>query len=95
MMERIRKMSLKELRALEAMIIEERENRVENELSGICTDLISKIDELLSCCNKLNRHYLGHIEIECEECDRAMDFDILNEGILEDVRRVLMGYIKD
>ena len=95
MMERIRKMSLKELRALEAMIIEERENRVENELSGICTDLISKIDELLACCNKINRHCLGHIEIECEECDRAMDFDILNEGILEDVRRVLMGYIKD
>ena len=95
MMERIRKMSLKELRALEAMIIEERENRVESELSGICAEMVIKIDELLTCCNKLNRHCLGKIEIECEECDRAMDFDILNEGILEDIRRVLIGYVKD
>jgi hypothetical protein len=95
MMERIRKMSLKELRALETLIAEERENRVENELSGICADLIIKIDDLLTCCGKLNRHYLGKIEIECEECDRAMDFDILNSGILEDIRRVLMGYIKE
>lgn len=77
------------------MIIEERENRIENELSGVCVEVIEKINDLLVCCGKLNRHYLGNIEIECEECDRAMDFDILNEGILEGIQEVLKGYVKE
>ena len=46
MMERIRKMSLKELQALEKMIAEERETRIENELSGICSESISCIDKI-------------------------------------------------
>ena len=95
MMERIRKMSLKELQALEKLIVEERETRIENELSGICALAISNIDNLLSCCNKLSRHRLGTIEIECVDCDSAIDVDILSDGILEDIRRVLMGYIKE
>jgi hypothetical protein len=95
MMERIRKMSLKELQALEKLIVEERETRIENELSGICAQAISNIDSLLSCCNKLSRHRLGTIEIECVDCDCAIDVDILSDGILEDIRRVLMGYIKE
>ena len=95
MMERIRKMSLKELQALEKMIAEERETRIECELSGICAESIDSIDKLLACCSKLGRHRLGTIEIECEECDRGMDFDILSDGILEDIRRVLVGYIRE
>ena len=95
MMERIRKMSLKELQALEKIIAEERETRIENELSGICSESISCIDKLLACCNKLGRHRLGNIEIECADCECAIDFDILSDGILEDIRRVLMGYIRE
>ena len=95
MMERIRKMSLKELQSLEKLIIEERETRIENELSGICAQAIFNIDNLLNCCNKLSRHRLGTIEIECVDCDCAIDVDILSDGILEDIRRVLVGYIKD
>ena len=95
MMERIRKMSLKELQALEKLIAEERETRIECELSGICAESIESIDKLLACCNKLGRHRLGSIEVECNDCDCAMDFDILSDGILEDIRRVLLGYIKE
>lgn len=95
MMERIKKMTLKELCALQTLITEERENRIENELSGLCEEVVGKITALIECCNKLGRRSLGKIEIECEECDRAMDFDILYEGILEDVCRVLRDYIKE
>lgn len=95
MMERIRKMSLKELQALEKMIAEERETRIECELSGICTELIESIDKLLVCCNKLGRHRLGSMEVECNDCDCAMDFDILCDGILDDVRKILVGYTKE
>ena len=95
MMERIRKMSLKELQALEKLIVEERETRIENELSDICAQAITNIDNLLSCCNKLSRHRLGTIEIECLDCECAIDIDILSDGILEDIRRVLLGYIKE
>ena len=95
MMERIRKMSLKELRALESLIIEEKENRVENKLSNVCLEIVTHIDELLTSCHELNRFRLGDIEIDCEECDRAMDMDILADGILESVRNVLADYIKE
>lgn len=95
MMERIRKMSLKELQALEKLIVEERETRIENELSGICAQAITNIDNLLSCCSRLGRHRLGTIEIECLDCECAIDIDILSDGILEDIRRVLLGYIKE
>jgi hypothetical protein len=43
----------------------------------------------------LNRHYIGEIEIDCEECDRAMDMELLADGILESVRNVLADYIKE
>ena len=92
MLERIKKMSLKELQALEKVIAEERETRIESELSGICTKLIEDIDALLDCCHKVKRHHLGTISVECEECDMPMDFDILNEGILESIRDILAGY---
>jgi|GEM_PF-3882650 len=95
MMERIRKMTLKELQALEKLIVEERETRIENELSGICAEAITNIDNLLNCCNKLGRHRLGAIEIECVDCECAIDVDILSDGILEDIRRMLLGYIKE
>lgn len=95
MMERIRKMSLKELQALEKLIAEERETRIECELSGICEESIVSIDRLLACCNKLGRHRLGAIEIECSDCDVAMDLDILSDGILEDIRRILLGYVRE
>ncbi len=94
-MERIRKMSLKDLIALEKLITEERETRIESKLSGICLEVVDSISKLLECCKELNRHYLGSIEIECEECDLGMDFDILNEGILEDIQQILRGYLKE
>ena len=95
MVERIKKMTLKELCALQALIVEERENRIENELSGICEELVGSIGALLDCCHRLDRHCLGDIEVDCEECDRAMDIDILNGGVLEGVQRVLREYIKE
>ena len=95
MMERIKKMTLKELCALQNLIVEERENRIENELSGICEVLVSNISALLDCCQRIGRHSLGNIEIDCEECDRAMDIDILNGSILEGVQRVLGDYVKE
>lgn len=95
MVERIRKMSLKELRALEALIVEEKETRVENKLSDVCLKIVKHIDELLASCHELNRHYIGEIEIDCEECDRAMDMELLADGILESVRNVLADYIKE
>lgn len=95
MMEKIRKMSLKELKALETLIAEERENRIENELSGLCANAVACINELLECCRKLGRHRLGTIDIECEDCDVTMYFDILADGILEDVSGILVDYIKE
>jgi hypothetical protein len=94
MMEKIRKMSLKELQALEKLVIEERQLRIENELSGHCKTVVESIENLLECCKKINRHFLGNIELECEECDLAMDFDILSEGILLDVCCVLRDYFE-
>lgn len=95
MMEKIRKMSLKELKALETMIAEERETRIENELSGLCAEAVTNIGKLLECCNKLGRHKLGLIEIECEDCEVTMYLDVLGDGIIEDIAKVLTDYIKD
>ena len=61
MMERIKKMSLKELCALQQLIIEERETRIENELSGICEELVGNIGALLDCCQRTKRYLLGTI----------------------------------
>ena len=66
MLERIKKMSLKELQALERVIAEERETRIESELSGLCTKLIDDITALLDCCQKVKRHHLGVISVECQ-----------------------------
>ena len=95
MIERIKKMTLKELQALEKVIAEERETRIESEMSGICSEIIKGINALLDCCHKNKRHYLGKVSLECEECDMPMDFDILGDGLLEDVRNILTGYTKD
>lgn len=95
MMERIRKMTLKELKELENLVATERENRIENELSGRCEDVVTSITALLECCGNLKRHCLGKIQIECEDCEVAMDLDILSDGILEDISKILKDYIKD
>lgn len=95
MMERIRKMSLKELQSLEKLIVTERETRLESDLATHCSQVIFAINDLLECCNKMKRHNLGTISIECESCDEGMDFDILGEGILDDIVSVLINYTKE